>query len=81
MEGLGDGRASNGSWSSTVSIAGIEDAFAGAIVPAGEDVHPVSVAAIHNSGLQQVSMLMPSVEYGGALSIHGMPVSTVLPSL
>ena len=52
MEGLGDGSASNGSRSSTVSNAGIEDAFAGAILPAGEEVHPGSVSTIHNNGRQ-----------------------------
>uniref|UniRef100_M8BAZ5 Uncharacterized protein n=1 Tax=Aegilops tauschii TaxID=37682 RepID=M8BAZ5_AEGTA len=77
MEGLGDGSASNGSRSSTVSNAGIEDAFAGAILPAGEEVHPGSVSTIHNNGRQQVSMVAPCASYGGALSIHGMPDNTV----
>ncbi|KAI5013450.1 hypothetical protein ZWY2020_034562 [Hordeum vulgare] len=49
MKGWGDGCVTNGSRSSTVSTAGGEDAFAHAIVPVGKDIHPDSVAAIHNS--------------------------------
>ena len=53
MEGLGDGLASDGSRGSAVSMAGSEDMFAGAIIPAGEDVHPSS-----NDG-QQVRICVP----------------------
>ncbi|XBI30109.1 hypothetical protein VPH35_053936 [Triticum aestivum] len=71
-----------------VSGVPTENVFAGAIVPASVDV--VSVPAIQSRGVQhmdqpstlvpltmkQVTMLVPSTEHGGALRIHGAPVTT-----
>ncbi|XP_037478626.1 replication protein A 32 kDa subunit B-like [Triticum dicoccoides] len=65
-----------------------ESLFAGAIRPASVDVvgfpagrstgqqhfdHPPTLVPLT---VKQVTMLAPSIEHGGALSIHGTPVST-----